>query len=401
MPSFTWIARDEHGRTQRGRREGMSEREVASSLRGEGLLPVVVRDAEVVPWHRRPIHVFGPRPVDLEMHLRQLSFMLRTGLTLLSALRVVGDQGGGAASRVWRAVGEAVRAGSPLHEAMARHRCFTRLTCSLVEVGERSGNLDHVLARAAEAMARRRQTRTQVVTALAYPAIVVVMATATVCFLVLSVVPKLAKFLAGLGRRLPASTQLLVDIADAVRMHLVTGSIVLLAVVAGVAVAWSTAPGRRALEGVLLRVPIVGRILGLAAVSAFAHNGALLLASGVRLIAALGIVPPLLALHLVRFRLARVRERVVQGSALAEAMVAERVFPPLVREMVAVGETTGSLDEVLQGVAEHHDEQLRELVRRLGTLIEPVLLLVIGSVVGFVYFAFFMAIYSITGVGIA
>ncbi|MBL8747920.1 MAG: type II secretion system F family protein [Planctomycetes bacterium] len=399
MPTFAWIARDEQGRTRKGRRDGLTDRDVAVALRGEGLLPVVVRDAAKRPWYRRPIHVFGPRPIDLEMQLRQLSFMLRTGITLLGALRVLADQGTGPSSRIWRAVGEDVRGGGTLAEALARQRCFSRLTCSLVDVGERSGNLDHVLARAAEAMARRRQTRTQVVTALAYPAIVVVLAIATVAFLVISVVPKLAKFLAGLGRQLPPSTQLLVDIANGVHAHLFTGILVLLGLIAAFVLVWATPRGRRGIEAALLRVPIVGRILALASVSAFAHNTSLLLASGVRLTSALTVVQPLLALHLVRHRVGRARERVVQGSALAESLADERAFSPLVNEMISVGETTGALDEVLDGVAQHHDETLRDLVRRLGTLVEPVLLIVIGSIVGFVYFAFFMAIYSITGVG--
>jgi len=400
MPTFAWIARDENGRTQKGRRDGASDHDVASALRGEGLLPFAVRSVDDLPWWRRPIHLFGPRSIDVEMHLRQLAFMLRTGLTLLEALRVCGDRSAGAAmGRVWRAVAAEVRAGSTLQEAMSRQRCFSRLTCSLVDVGERSGNLDLVLARAADAMSRRRQTKTQMVTALAYPAIVVVLAVATVAFLMASVVPKLAKFLGGLGRQLPASTQFLVDVSNAVQRHLLVGSLVLLGVVALLAVAWVTVRGRLVIEAMLLRVPIVGRILGLASVSAFAHNTSLLLASGVRLIAALGVVQPLLALQLVRRRVGRARDRVVQGSSLAESLTAERAFSPLVQSMVAVGETSGSLDEVLDGVANHHDEVLRELVRRLGTLIEPVLLIVIGSVVGFVYFAFFMAIYSITGVG--
>ena len=400
MPTFVWTARDEQGRTQKGRRDGASDRVVAIALRGEGLLPFAVRGVDEPRWWRRPIHLFGPRPIEVEMQLRQLAFMLRTGLSLLEALRVCSDQGAGAATaRVWRAVASDIRAGSTLHEAMLRQRCFSRLTSSLVDVGERSGTLDLVLSRAADAMSRRRQTRTQMTTALAYPALVVVLAVATVAFMMLSVVPKLAKFLAGLGRQLPASTQFLVDLSNAVQQHMVVGTFVLLAMAATLAIAWVTRGGRFAIERVILRIPIVGRILGLASVSSFAHNTALLLASGVRLTVALGVVQPLLALHVARRRLGRTRDRVLQGSSLAEALTAERAFTPLVQSMVAVGETSGALDEVLDGVAQHHDEVLRELVRRLGTLIEPVLLIVIGSVVGFVYFAFFMAIYSITGIG--
>lgn len=399
MPTYAYIARDDAGRTQRGRREGPSERDVAMALRGEGLLPLRIESGSRLPWYRRPIHLFGPRPVDVEMQLRQLAFMLRTGLSLLAALKVCTEQGNAATARIWNAVADRIRGGSTLHEAMTQHRCFTRLTCSLVDVGERTGNLDLVLTRSADAMLRRRQTRTQVLTALAYPTLVVVLAIATVAFMMVSVVPKLAKFLASLGRRLPASTQFLVDVSDAVQVHVVRGALFLAGLVAVVAIAWATRRGRLAIEAVLMRIPVVGRILSLAAVSTFAHNGALLLSSGVRLIASLSVVQPLFFLRQVRDRLARTRERVVQGASLADSLQDERLFSPLVRSMVAVGETSGALDEVLQGLAQHHDDTLQELVRRLGTLVEPVILVVIGSVVGFIYFAFFMAIYSITGVG--
>lgn len=399
MPTFAYVARDDAGRTQRGRREGPTERDVALALRGEGLLPLRIAAGQALPWYRRPMHLFGPRRIDVEMQLRQLAFMLRTGLSLLAALQVCTEQGNPATARIWSDVGDRVRGGASLHEAMTKHRCFTRLTCSLVDVGERTGNLDHVLTRAADAMQRRRQTRTQVLTALAYPTLVVVLAVATVAFMMVSVVPKLAKFLTSLGRRLPASTQFLVDLSEAVQVHVVRGALFLAGLVAVVAIAWATHRGRLAIEAVLLRIPVVGRILSLAAVSTFAHNTALLLSSGVRLIASLAVVQPLFFLHQVRDRLARARERVVQGESLAGSLQDERLFSPLVRSMVAVGETSGSLDEVLQGLAKHHDDTLTELVRRLGSLVEPVILVVIGSVVGFIYFAFFMAIYSITGVG--
>jgi type IV pilus assembly protein PilC len=399
MPTFAYIARDEHGRTQRGSREGADVREVTSALRGEGLLPLRVEAHGAVPWWRQPIHIFGPRPVAVELQLRQLAFMLRTGLPLLSALKVCAEQAERPLARIWLDVAARIRAGSTMTEAMRPQRCFSRLVISLVDVGERSGNLDHVLGRAAEAMSRRRRTRTQVLTALAYPSLVVVLSIATVAFMMVSVVPKLAAFLGALGRRLPPATQLLVDLADAVRVHGVRGAVFLLLLLVTLAVAWAVPQSRLWLERALLRVPVVGSILRLATVSTFAHNAALLLSSGVRLTATLAVLQPLFFLHLVRRRLARARERVVHGEPLAESLVAERVFPPLVHSMVAVGETSGALDEVLDGVAQHHDELLQELVRQLGALIEPVILVVVGSLVGFIYFAFFMAIYSITGAG--
>lgn len=400
MPAFLFEARDELGRSHKGARDGTDERDVVAQLRREGLMPLKVMTKESLPWYQRPIFLFGPSGVQIEMQLRQLGFMLRTGLSLLAALRVCSEQeAGGASARIWRAVADDIRGGATLHQAMSRHRCFSRLTTSLVDVGERSGNLDLVLTRAADALQRHRQSRAQVVTALAYPALILAMSIATVAYMMVGVVPKLAAFLSGLGRRLPASTQLLVDIANGVQRWLLTGSLVLLGVLAALAIAWTTRRGRLVLEAVLLRIPVVGRILRLSAVSTFAHNIGLLLASGVRLTAALLVVQPLLFSRLIGGRVGRARERVVQGNTLAESLTQERAFSPLVQSMVAVGETSGALDEVLGGVAVHHDDVLRQLVARLGTLVGPLILIFVGGIVGFIYFAFFMAIYSITGVG--
>ncbi len=400
MPAFAYEARDDQGRRHAGARDAVDERDVLAQLRREGLLPLQVTAKGVLPWWRRSIQLTGPRPVKIEMQLRQLGFMLRSGLSLLAALRVCGDQeSGGPTARIWRTVADDIRGGDTLHQAMSRHRCFSRLVTSLVDVGEGSGNLDLVVVRAADAMQRQRQSRAQVITALAYPALILVLAVATVAYMMVGVLPKLAGFLGGLGRRLPPSTQLLVDIAHGVQHWFVTGTLVVLGAIVLIALAWTTRRGRLLMERVLLRVPLVAGTLRLAAVSTFAHNTALLLQSGVRLTAALLIVQPLLGVRLLGERLGRARERVVQGSALADSLAQERAFSPMVLSMVAVGEASGTLDEVLSGVAEHHDEVRREFVRRLGALVGPLILIVVGSIVGFIYFAFFMAIYSITGVG--
>lgn len=401
MTRFRYLARGADGRTRRGTREAPSELALLGTLRGSGLLvlrldalPAAARGGR--RWLRR---LNGPRLSDVELELRQVAVMLRSGLPLLSALHTCAAQSPRAVlAATWREVSSRVQGGASLSEALEEQRCFPPLVTSLVGVGERTGNLDLVLERAAEALARRRERTASITAALTYPAIVLVLAMGAVAYLTTSLIPKLSVFLKGLGRSLPAPTQFLVDVSAFVQAHALaivgTGSGLVLALV----LAWFS-PARRALiDPALLGLPLIGRIVRLAGTATLAHNLALLLTSGVRVTSALDVVAPLLPNERLRAALRRTRERVLAGAGLSESLAVERsAFGPLLTGMVAVGESAGTLDSVLVEVAGFHDERLAVLVRRLGTLIEPVIVIVIGSIVGFVYLAFFMAIASIAG----
>jgi type IV pilus assembly protein PilC len=402
MPSYAYVARDRNGQRVKGSRVGVSDAAVLSELRGLGLLVLEVHAAHARgagARHARPGRFsFGPSAADVEVEVRQLAFMLKSGVTLLHALHIAGEQAPRRRmAAVMNAVADDIRDGSSLADALRQHRCFDRLTCSLVDVGERGGNLDVVLERAADALMRRRQLRTQMTTALIYPALVLLMAIATVAYMMVGIIPKLSQFLAGIGRRLPPSTQLLVDTSAFLRAHFVTGLLVFLGIVVAIWAASKTVAGRRLLDRTILRIPVIGRIMRLAAAATFSFNLALLVRSGVRITSGMQVVESILPLRLLGDRVARARQAVLQGAGLSESLARVRAFEPMVTGMIAIGETSGRLDDVLDNVAVHHDARLRELIRRLGTIIEPIILVVIGAIVGFVYLSFFAAIYSIAG----
>jgi len=396
---FAYVARDTTGRTVRGVRDAMSDGALLKDLRRDGLLALSVSRRDVTlareesrfEWSR-----LSSRTVELA--IRQLAFLLKSGVTLLQALEICAEQSENRRmSRVLRAVAREIRTGSNLTEAMRRRRVFDELTCALIEVGENGGHLDIVLMRAAEVLERRRELRTQTVTALIYPALVLVMALATVAYMMVGVIPKLAQFLGSLGRSLPPSTQFLVDVSHAIRTHFVDGLVVLGIVVVSVVVASRTRRGRLAIDAVLVRTPVVGTILRWGAASGFSYTLGLLLESGVRITRGLQVVEPILPLRRYEERVARARLSVERGSGLSEALRDAQAFDPLVTGMIAVGESSGQLDEVLEHMAEYHDDRLRELVRRLGVIVEPIILVFVGVVVGFVYLSFFSAVYSFAG----
>lgn len=400
MTEFAYVARTRDGATERGSVDAVSEQAALQRLRGQGLAALELRArSDERSGARRGIAILRPRRVDVELEMRQLAFLLKSGVPLLQSLRTCAAQSSRASmAAVWLRLAERVQLGTSLSDAMQRERVFPGMVRSLVAVGEQTGSLDHVLTRAADALERQRERTTAVVTSLTYPAIVMLLATATIGYMVVALIPKLSEFLRSMNKSLPAPTRLLIAISDFVRANATWLAVGALVATVLALVVWFGPLRRRVLDPLLLRVPVVGRVIRLAASGTFSHNLALLLSSGVRLTTALETVRPLLPNgHLERV-VARARDRVLEGARLCDSLGGDRrSFGPVMISTIAVGESSGNLDEVLDHAGEFHDAQLQSLVKRLGALVEPALVVVVGGIVGFVYIAFFMAIYAAAG----
>ena len=401
MPSYEFMARDGRGHLQQGVRPSASPRALVSELRGKGWVVFDVRPAAHSGgpvWGR--IRVGGVLPIrslDVEMALQQVAVMLRSGLTLLSALNSAADNADRERMRrVLRRMMVRIEAGSSFADAMAEHDEFGRLTVQLVRVGEQTGNLDSVMERAAESMERRRQLVQQVATALTYPFIVLVAAVGVSLFMILDVIPKLEGFIRALGRKLPPTTVMLMDVSAWVRG---SGPVLVgMTVVFGVAglVAWRSS-ARAGIDRALLRVPWVGRILRVAGTALFARALAIQLRSGVTVLDGLRTLEGVGNNRHLAAIVRRTRDRVLSGGGLAEPLGEDGGFMPMLGRMVSVGESTGRLDEVLEEVARFFEGQLTALIRQLSALVEPAIIVVVGGIVGFVYITFFLTPYSAAG----
>ena len=340
----------------------------------------------------------GIRSVDVELSLQQLAVMLRSGLTLLSSLTNVAENAERLRlKRVMRRVIQRVQEGSSFADALAEHKCFNNLTVQLVRVGEQTGNLETVLVRAAEAMERRRTLIQQVITALTYPAIVLVAALGVTTFMLVAVIPKLKVFVSALGRKLPPSTQVLIDLSTWLQLHGVTvATIVFVLPLAGY-FAYSVPDLRYRIDGLFLRLPLFGKVIRVAATALFARSMALLLGSGVTVLDALKTMEKLGNNWHLNGIIARSRQRVFAGGALAPSLDTPSGFMPMLSRMVAVGESAGTLDTVLDEIAKFYEQQLQVLIRRLSSLVEPAIIVFVGGIVGYVYISFFLALYSGAG----
>jgi type IV pilus assembly protein PilC len=322
--------------------------------------------------------------------------MVHSGLTLLSALRTVAEQARRPrAAALWRAVAGAIERGATLSDALAsRPERFPEYVIQLVRVGEESGELDGMLARAAEHLEQSRNLRLMVANALAYPAIVTLLAVAVSAFMVLHVIPRVERFLAAGGRALPPLTRALLDVSDGFRATLPYAGV---AAALAAAALWAMRrwpPGRCLLDGLWLRLPVVGPVLRLAETAVFARGMGILIESGVDLLDSLRTVGALVRNRAVAARVVAARAAVTRGEPLADGLRDGREFLPMLPRMVAVGEATGVLGRTLSDVARFHEAQLLVTIRRLGIVIEPVVIAVVGGIVGFVYVAFFVALFS-------
>ena len=399
MPLFNFTARDSSGRALQGTLDAATAAAAVDNLRGRGWLVLQIQPAAAAatgkslrlpPWLLRQ-----PKSVEIELCLQQLATMIRAGLTLLDALSTLARQTQRSATRqVWQRVVTDLQEGSSLADALAKHRCFPPFVVQLMRVGEQTGQLERVLTQSAEAMENRRQLRSSLMTALMYPSIVIAAALGVTAFMMLHVIPKLQVFLKALGKKLPAMTQVLLDVSDFCQAYWLYVLIVALLLSGASLSVYCWPPGRLLIDRWLLRLPLIGILLRVSGTAAFADGLSIMLSSGITLLEALRSVERLHRNRCLAREVAHARESVLRGGNLAQALATQHAFMPLLSSMVAVGEASGMLDDVLGEAARFHELQLKSTLRRLSTLIEPAITIVVGGIVGYVYISFFLALFA-------
>lgn len=402
MSRFYYRATDANGLETEGSRDAENAHALRWTLREEGLRPVLVeideRPSDTGAFFGNPFALLPPRQAHLELSLRQVAVMLRSGLPLLSAIETTVEQAPSrAVRRVWAAIRDALENGSSLTEAMEPHKRFTPATLQLIALGEESGNLELVMERAAQAMEQRRILVQTTLSALAYPAITLLAAIAIATYMVLGVIPQMERFLSSLGRRLPPMTQSLLDLSNWIQQWampiLIVGTAMLVAAIAF----YLWPPGRLAADRLVLRIPLVGRILRTSATAAFVRSLGLLLHSGISLLESLRAVRDLHRNRHLAGLIDSARQEIVAGQSLAESLDVPHAYTPMLSKMIAVGEASGALDDILEQMAEFHEAMLKTLLKQLSALIEPAIIFVVGGIVGYVYIAFFLGLFAATG----
>ncbi len=394
MPTFKYLAKGATGQTVSGTLTVATPALVVEALRKQGLVVVGVREVTAAARRRSG----SVKLEELVIFSRQLATLVDAGIPLVTALDTLHAQldRPGLKTVIGR-VRDDVEAGSNFTEALAKHPAvFPTLFISMVKAGEASGALAEILDRLAGYLEKTAALERKVRSSLVYPAVVVFMAISITLFLILKVVPTFKGIFASLGGTLPLPTRLLLAVSDACQHYLVPVAAAV-AVVVVLLRRWVRTPGGRLwLDRGLLRLPVFGLLLRKVAIARFAQTLTTLTRSGVPILAALEIVGRTAGNRVVELAVERVRVSIREGETIAGPLEAAGIFPPLVVRMVAVGEQTGQLEKMLTKIAEFYESEVETAVNGLTSIIEPVIIAVLGVVIGGIVIAIFLPIVKIT-----
>lgn len=401
---YKYKAKSTSGGTKAGKVEATSEEAALAALRAQGLIPLKL-DATSTGGLQREIKIPGLgsriKQKDVALMSRQFATMVNAGLSLIRALSVLIDQiDSPALGGVLAEVRRDVERGQSLSDAMANHpKAFSRLYVAMIRAGEVGGVLDETLNRVADILEANLSLRSKIRSAMAYPAVVMALIVLVTTAMIVFVVPVFENLYADLGEgaTLPLPTQLLVTLSSVLRsLWFVVIGVTVLAV-------WgfrrwiTTEQGRLNWDKLRLRLPVFGKLVHKTALARFSRTMAVLSRTGVPILQAIDIVGETAGNQVVSAALARIRTAVREGESLAGQLARHDVFPPMVVQMLAVGEETGALDAMLNKVADYYEREVQDTVTALTSLIEPLLIVVMGVSVGAILIALYLPIFNIAG----
>jgi len=402
MAGFEYLALDPNGRTVRGVIDGDAERQVRGLLRERGLTPLSVGTIQEQPSRTGTKTKSGLRlrrgisGNELALLTRQFATLVRAGLTLEECLNALIEQTDKARTRhVLAGVRGRMIEGQSLARSMgAFPQAFPDIYRVMIDAGEQSGKLVEVLERLADYTENRQALRQSVTLAFIYPVLVTVVAISVVAMLLVYVVPQVTRVFANTGQTLPLVTRILIGISDAARasglIWLLIAAVALVALVA----ALRNPAIRYRWHRIMLRLPVVGRIVRGINAARFADTLGILTASGIPLLPALQSAVPVVNNLPMRGAVEEALKQVREGGSLSRALAKTKLFPPLVVHLIASGETSGRLDAMLARAAEAQSRELQNWVRALTALLEPVLILVMGAIVLFIVIAILLPIFE-------
>ena len=399
MARFRYLALDRAGKRISGEIAAEDPEEVKRRLRDMGYFPTEIGETAQLTLGR-PARLRGGRGVssgDIVIFTRQLADMTAARLPMFRSLSVLLEQADRPALRqLIETVRDDVQEGRPLSEALRGHpRHFPDLYVNMVHAGETSGHLEAVLLRLAEFLEKSQRRRSQVISALLYPAVLITVAIAAVTFIIGFLMPKLGTLFEELQQQLPLITRALLGTADLISRTWWLAALLLVVIVLTLRWYARTEAGRESLDLLLLRAPLLGPVWHKMAISRLARTFGTMLSGGVPILTALEISGNAVANRPLARATQAAREEVRQGVRVAEALDRAAVFPPLLVHMTAVGEETGSLPEMLIRVADSLDFEVDSMLGRLTTLLEPFVIIVMGIIVGFIVVAVLLPIFQI------
>ncbi|MBZ0160603.1 type II secretion system F family protein [Candidatus Methylomirabilis sp.] len=400
MPTFAYRGRSQMGRVVAGRMEANTTEAVVAALRQQHIFPMSVKLQPKSIELKLPGFGRRVKEKDLTVFTRQLATMIDAGLPLVQCLETLASQQPNKRFKnTLTEIRAEVEGGSTFATALKRHpTAFNSLYVNMVEAGEAGGLLDTILSRLAVYIEKAMTLRRKVKGALIYPSTIVTVAIAVVIFLLTFVIPTFASFFEGQKVPLPLPTQIVMAASRFVRTYLLAGLGLFIAGIVGIRFSYKTEKGRRAIDGLFLRTPIFGAMLRKVAVARFTRTLGTLIASGVPILDGLDITAKTAGNKVVEEAIMKTRESIAEGKTIADPLKTSRVFPPMVVQMISVGEQTGALDSMLEKIADFYDAEVDQAVANLTAMLEPILMVFLGVVVGGIVIAMYLPIFKLVTV---
>lgn len=416
MPDFSYSARSKSGEAVNGVLTAPDRKAAMTQLVAQGYFPIAVdaaaqkksalarpskeKDATPAAKSGAPAKKVRVNSRQVMLFTQQLANLLRSGMSLKQALEsLTRQQKAKSLGPILEQVGEEIMQGANLSDALARNpKIFTRFYTNMIRAGEQSGTLPEVLRRLTDHYERLADIREKVTSALMYPAIVLVVGIGVVFVFMVFLLPKFTQMFQDLNATLPLPTRMLISMGNvASNPWVLTGlAVTIVGVVTAYKRAMRTVEGRLTLDRWKLRLPLVGNTLKAAFFAQFSRTLATLLGNGVPVLTALKIAEDTMTNLVIAREIAKARERVTDGTTISAPLAAGQIFPPLLIDMLAIGEQTGDMPTALNNVAVLYEQDLTQDVKRFTTLLEPVVIVMIALVVGFIVFSVLSAVMSIT-----
>lgn len=399
MPTFVFVAKNRRGRTVKGQIDAPDEKLALASLKKRNLAVQKLKPkpkdlSESIPFLKPKI-----TRKDVVIFTRQFSTMITAGLPLLQGLTILANQCENPTFKeVLKDIARSVEGGLSLCEAMQKYpNVFDSLYTNLVRAGEMGGVLDKTLQRLAEHMEKAEKLKAKVKGAMVYPIVVISVAILVIAVIMVFVIPVFEKMFGEMGAQLPAPTVIVISISRFVKgnIHLIIGAIILAVFL--FRTYRKTPKGRKTTDAISLRLPVFGPLLKKVAVARFTRTLSTMLASGVPILDSLAIVAKTAGNVILEEIIMEVRQSVSEGQGIAEPLSETDIFPPMVVQMISVGEATGALDSMLEKIADFYDDEVDAAVAALTSMMEPMLMVFLGTTIGGLVISMYLPIFKMAG----
>ncbi len=402
MQVYLWEARTVRGELRKGEQEAPDEAALRRQLRRRSLKGIEIKRKPEDLLKKIPFFKQKVEEKEVVIFTRQFSTMISAGLPIVQCLDLLSSQEKNQTlAGVIRKIKGDIEGGSTLSEALKRHpKIFDELFVNLVSAGEAGGVLDTILQRLSTHMEKAMKLRARVKGAMTYPASILAISIAVVSLLLLKVIPVFQKMFENMGKDLPAPTQFLIDLSKFTQSYFLclAGGVVLLAF--AFVRFYRTERGRVMVDAFLLKAPMFGPLLKKVAVAKFSRTLSTMMSSGVPIIEGLDIVSKAAGNKVIEAALQKTRRSIREGRTISEPLMETGVFPPMVVQMIAVGENTGALDTMLAKIADFYDDEVDVAVSAMTSLLEPVMMVFLGGIVGGMIIAMYLPIFRLAaGIG--